>query len=306
MKDINAKRLAYFYEAVSLGTIRSAADKLSIAPSAISRQIAQLEEELNCILIERHRKGICPTEAGELLLKYYREASANEESCLSELRALKGLKTGHISLAIGEGFIGEIMSKVLPEFQAQYPDLTLSVHVAGSNELIRKLEEDEAHLGVLFHPPHHHKLRSHEISLHPLCAIVPPNHPLESLGRPVHLEDVMPYPLVLQEKEFGVRQLIGVAEFKHRVRLAPVMTVNSFALLKEFVRSNMGVTILPEFVVRRELDDQTVVSLPIEDPILSSGEVHIATRLGRQLTEAPLALLKHLQLWLRDFHANEH
>jgi DNA-binding transcriptional LysR family regulator len=304
MKEINAKRLAYFYEAVSLGTIRSAADKLGVAPSAISRQITQLEEELSCILIERHRKGVCPTEAGELLLRYYREAVANEESYLADLRSLKGLKSGNITLAIGEGFIGELMTSVLPEFQKKYPDLKLTIHVAGSNELIRKVEEDEAHIGVLFHPPLHHKLRSHEVSLHPLCAIVPPNHPLIQLDRPIHLEDIMPYPLVLQEKEFGVRQLIAVAEFKHRVRLAPAMKVNSFGLLKEFVRSNMGVTILPAFVVRRELDDQQVVSLPIEDPVLSTGEVHITTRLGRQLTEAPLALLKHLQLWMRDFHAD--
>lgn len=302
MKNIHPKRLAYFYHAVLTGTIRASADKLGVAPSVVSRQITQLEEELGCILIERHRKGVWPTEAGELLLKYYRESVANEESCLAELRALQGLKSGHVALAIGEGFMGELMSKVLPAFQAQYPDLSLSIQVAGSSGLIRKLEEDEAHIGVLFHPPKHNKLRSHEISRHPLCAIVPPNHPLTRHEAPIHLEDIMPYPLVLQEKEFGVRQLIQVAEYQHRVTLLPVMTVNSFGLLKEFVRSNMGVTILPEFVVRRELDDQQVVSLPIEDPILSTGEVHIATRLGRQLTEAPLALLKHLQLWMRDFH----
>lgn len=303
MKEINAKRLAYFYESASLGTIRAAADKLDVAPSAISRQIAQLEEELACILIERHRKGVRPTEAGQLLLKYYRESTSNEEAFLSELQALRGLKTGHISIAIGEGFIGDIMSKALPQFQTRYPDLTLSVNIGGSNELIRRIQEDDAHIGVLFHPPHHQKLRSHEVSLHPLCAIVSPDHALTQLNRPIELEDIIPYPIALQDAEFGVRQLIAIAEFKHRVRLSPTMTVNSFSLLKEFVRSNMGVTILPEFVVRRELEDGLVVSLPIKDPILSSGEVHIVTRLGRQLTEAPLALLKHLQLWMRDFHS---
>ncbi|MBD5770681.1 LysR family transcriptional regulator [Marinomonas colpomeniae] len=303
MNEINAKRLTYFYEAVSLGTIRAAADKLDVAPSAISRQIMQLEEEMACLLIERHRKGVRPTEAGQLLLRYYREATSNEEACLSELQAIRGLKSGHITLAVGEGFIGDIMSKALPQFQALYPDLTLSVYVAGSNELIRKIDEDEAHIGVLFHPPQHQKLRSHETSFHPLKAIVPPNHPLVALNKPVQLEEMLPYPIALQEAEFGVRQLISVAEFKHRIRFTPTMTVNSFSLLKEFVRSGMGVTILPDFVVRRELEDGLVVSLPIEDLILSSGEVHIVTRLGRQLTEAPLALLKHLQLWMRDFHS---
>ena len=300
MKEINQKRLTYFYESVIAGTIRAAADKLDVAPSAISRQITQLEEDLACILIERHRKGVKPTEAGQLLLKYYRESSSYEESCLSDLQSLRGLKSGHVSLAMGEGFIGDIMSQALPQFQTLFPDLTLSLHVGGSNELIRRIQEDESHIGVLFHPPQNQKLRSHEISCHPLCAIVPPNHPLSLLNRPIELEEMLAYPIALQEAEFGVRQLIAVAEFKHRIRFSPSATVNSFSILKEYVRSGMGVTILPEFVVRRELDDAQVIALPIADPILTSGEVHIVTRLGRQLTDAPLALLKHLQSWMRD------
>ena len=300
MNEINAKRLTYLYEAVSLGTIRAAADKLDVAPSAVSRQIAQLEEELACILIERHRKGVCPTQAGQVLVQYYRESTSNEEACLSELNALRGMKSGHISLAIGEGFIGDIMSKALPQFQAAYPNLTLAVHTAGSNELIRRVQEDEAHIGLLFHPPHNEKLRSHEVSSHPLCAIVPMDHPLTLLARPIELEDLLPYAIALQEKEFGIRQLIAVAEFKHRVRFSTVMTVNSLSVIKEFVRSNMGVTILPEFVVRRELDDHKVVSLPIVDSVLASGESHLVTRVGRQLTEAPLALLTHLQSWMKS------
>jgi DNA-binding transcriptional LysR family regulator len=55
MKDINEKRVKYLYEAVQQGTVRAAADKLNVSPSAVSRQIALLEEELATTLIERHR-----------------------------------------------------------------------------------------------------------------------------------------------------------------------------------------------------------------------------------------------------------
>lgn len=127
MKEINEKRVIYFYEAVTVGTIRAAADKLNVAPSAVSRQIALLEEELACTLIERHRKGVTPTEAGEIVLSYYRETLSNEETCVSELQALQGLQKGHIKLAVGEGFIGDLMSGPLPEFNRLHPALTLSI-----------------------------------------------------------------------------------------------------------------------------------------------------------------------------------
>ena len=113
-----------------MGTIRGAADKLNIAPSAISRQISLLEEELTCVLIERHRKGVTPTEAGSILLQFYRESLSAEETCVSKLQALLGLQRGHIKLAMGDGFVGDLMLGPLSEFARLYPALTLSlIHI---------------------------------------------------------------------------------------------------------------------------------------------------------------------------------
>lgn len=302
MKEVNLRRLIYFYEAVSSGTIRAAADKLNVAPSAISRQITQLEEELACLFIERNRKGVQPTEAGQILLDYYHQLSMNEDNLLLKLQTMRKLKSGNISLTIGEGFIYDILSTALPQFQELYPDLTLSIHIASSNEAIRRIQEDKDHIGVLFYTPHNQMLRSHEVIPHPLHVITPPEHPLTRLNRPLELAEIAAYPIALQEAEFGVRQLIAKAEFNNNIRLSPTITVNSFALMKRFVQSNMGITILPEFAVREEIENKSVVTIPLADPILLSGEIHVITRLGRQLTSAPLTLLKHLVFWVKEFN----
>ncbi|WP_104401778.1 LysR family transcriptional regulator [Vibrio penaeicida] len=298
MNPINEKRVAYFYEAVMLGTIRAAADKLNVAPSAVSRQISMLEEELGCVLIERHRKGVATTDAGGIVLKYYRESISNQEACLTSLESLHGLQSGHIKLAVGEGFIGDLMSGPLPQFQAQYPELTFSVTLGGSNDVIRKVEQDEVHIGLLFHPSKHPNIRSQSIVLKPICAIVPPDHPLTTVDTPVTLETLLEYPIGLQDVDYGVRQLIGMAEFQQRIRFHPKLTTDSIAVLKHFVRSGMGVTLLPEFVVAREVADGQLVAIPIAHPILQQGEVHLITRLGRQLSEGPQKLVQHLKRWL--------
>ncbi len=298
MKPINEKRVAYFYEAVILGTIRAAADKLNVAPSAVSRQISMLEEELGCVLIERHRKGVATTEAGEIVLKYYRESVSSQEACLTRLESLHGLQSGHIKLAVGEGFVGDLMSGPFPAFEAQYPDLTFSVTLGGSNDVIRKVEQDDVHIGLLFHPSKHPNIRSQSIVLKPICVIVPPKHPLTLSDKPLTMESLLPYPIGLQDVDYGVRQLIGMAEFQQRIRFQPKLTTNSIAVLKHFVRSGMGVTLLPEFVVAREVADGHLVALPVEHPILKQGEVHLITRLGRQLSEGPQKLVQHLKRWL--------
>ncbi|WP_243633844.1 LysR family transcriptional regulator [Motiliproteus coralliicola] len=298
---INEKRIKYLFEAVQMGTVRAAADKLNVAPSAVSRQISLLEEELAATLIERHRKGVKVTPAGEIVLRYYRESLSHQEGCLSQLNALRGLKSGHIDLAVGEGFVGDLMSEPLPEFNRRYPELSVSVTMGGTNDVIRRVEEDQAHIGLLFHPPSHPAIRTQAKSCQPLCVIVPPQHPLQALQRPVSLEETLAYPLALQEGNFGIRQLLSIVEFKERIRLNPSVTTNSIAVMKNFVRSEMGVTFLPAFVVAREIADGQLCAVPIDHPILASGEAHMITRLGRQLPEGPKQLLQHLTHWMRAF-----
>ncbi len=301
MKEINGKRVSYLYEAVSMGTVRAAADKLYVAPSAVSRQISQLEEELARTLIERHRKGVTPTEAGEVVLRFYRETLSNEETCVSKLLALQGLQRGHIKLAVGEGFVGDLMSGPLPEFNRLYPFLTLSINMGGSNEVIRRVEQDEAHIGLLFHPASHPNIRSQVVSCQPICAVVSPDHPLAASGS-VTLATLLKYPVALPEAQFGVRQLLSMAEFKERIRFKPVLMTDSIAVLKQFVRSEMGFTFLPEFVVSREIEDSHLVAVEIDHEILKQGEAHMITRLGRQLSEGPHKLLQHLTLWMKAFN----
>lgn len=301
MKNIKEKRVAYLYEAITAGTIRGAADKLNVSPSAISRHITLLEQELSCQLIERHRTGVAATQAGEIVLRYYRETKSSEESCIGKLSALQGLQLGHINLVIGEGFVSDLMLGPLSEFSKQYSKLTLSITLSGSSEVIRQIETDEAHIGLLFHPANHPNIRSHVISQQSICAVVNPEHPLASSTKPLLLEELLDYPVALSENSFGVRQLLALAEFKQRLRFNPALTTNSIAVLKQYVRTNMGITFLPEFVITSEIIDQQLVALPLADDVLNAGEAHIVTRLGRQLPIGAQQLLNHLMHWMKAF-----
>ncbi len=299
MPIINQKRMAYLNQAVNLGTVRAAADKFNVAPSAVSRQISLLEQELAITLLERHRKGVQVTPAGEVVLKHYHESLAHQEDCFANLNALRGLHRGNVNLAVGEGFVGDLMSKFLPEFNRQYPNLTISVTMGGSNEVLSQIEQDQAHIGLLFHPPIHPKIRTQVSQRHPLCLVVAPQNPLLKLNRAVTFEEAIAFPYALQEKCFGVRQLLALAEFQQQVRLTPLVTTNSIAVMKSFVRSGMGVTFLPAFVVEREVENGRLCTIDITHDILESGEVQIITRLGRQLTQGPAVLLHNLIIWMR-------
>ncbi|MBN6523282.1 LysR family transcriptional regulator [Acinetobacter pittii] len=289
MSYLHESRIKFFYEAVKKGGVRAAADFLNVAPSAVSRQISQLEQELAVTLVERHRRGIKPTEAGEEVLNYYRAYLIQQDLLLDNLQALQGLQTGHIYLAIGEGYIEDI-SSVLGEFSSKFPGIKLHLTICSTNEVIRKITEDEAHIGVVFNPSRDPKIRSHVSIDHPLSIIVNKHHELNKQENSIELNQLNNYRLALTDVSHGIRQIISQAENNVGIVLTPTLVCNNLATLKTYAHQG-GVTLLPSFLIKNSPD---LTNLPLHNPIFSQTKTHLITRLGRQLGNGANQLLKLL------------
>ncbi len=295
MSDLN---LRYFYEAARLGSMRAAADKLGIAVSSISRQIAQLEADVGVPLIEHGRRSIKLTEAGVLTLDYYGEQLAQKEAFESRLSDLKGLRSGRIDLVIGEGFISQALSGVLSRFMESHPGILLQVRmVASSNEVTRVVVEDDAHLGLAFNAVSEPKVRARVSIPQPLRAIMRPEHPLARRAQ-LNLADLMPYRICLPEASLSTRQLLRLAEESEHIAVVPCFTSNSVSLLKDMLRSAEFVTLMPVLAVVNEVASGELVSVPMSNPVLQGTSVNLISRLGRQLPPAPTRLLSVLEAHL--------
>ncbi|MEF3066046.1 LysR family transcriptional regulator [Pandoraea apista] len=303
---ITESRLPYLFEAVQCGTVRAAADRLDIAPSAVSRQIALLEAELALPLIERHKRGVHLTQAGRLLMEYYREQRAHQEDLLAKLQEVRGLRRGHIRLAVGEGFVSDLMGAPLQYFCKRYPDITLTLDLAGTNEVMRLVAEDDADIGLVYNPPAEPKIVSRAQMRQPVHAIVAPDSSLmdrlDKTGS-LQLDALYNVPLALMHGAYGTRQLMALAEQSAKHRLTPTVTTNSISVLKHFVRAGLGATFLPTFAVSQEIEAGVLCALPVDHPILKGAEAHLVTRAGRRLSGAANRLLTHLASKMEAFGA---
>ena len=88
---MSINRFRYFFKVARLGSIREAADVLHVTPSAISRQIAKLEEELGTTLVEPIGRGIRLTPAGVILAGQASRMIDALEQARSEIDDLLGL-----------------------------------------------------------------------------------------------------------------------------------------------------------------------------------------------------------------------
>ncbi|MDT8319709.1 MAG: LysR family transcriptional regulator [Xanthomonadales bacterium] len=294
MAKFHDNRLRYLAEAIRAGTMRAASENLNVAPSSISRQIAQLEAELGVPLIERNRSPLKLTEAGELALSYFREFATQQEVFISQVRDLRGLRGGTVRLAVGEALIGDLLLDTLDRFMSQFPEIRVFIRTAGTGAVVGLVLEDEAHMGMVFQPEPDAKIRVRASSDQPMKVIVRPGHPLSKRGS-VRLCDLEGERLALPEASFRIRQVLRDAESEEQINLTPVLVSNSLMVLKEFARSGSGITILPVIAAHSEIADGSLHAVPIDQPALMHTSASVVTRLGRQLPVAAVRLLQKIE-----------
>jgi len=292
--------LRYFYEAAQAGSMRAAGDKMGVAVSSVSRQIAQLEDEFGLLLIERGRRTIKLTQAGELAVNYYRRSQAERELFDSQIQDLRGLKAGRIELAMGEGFINGVFSGMLNDFLSKNAGILVSTVSATTLEVVRLVAEDEVHAGLVFHLPSDPKIRVKASVEQPIVLLVRPDHPLAGHAQ-VHLSDIAPYRVCMPPDGFRIRQIVAQAEAAEGVWLKTSLTANSLLLLKELAKSGECVTLLPKITAGPELLAGDLKAIPIATPSLETTSINLITRLGRQLPAAPLKLLNVLEANFRKW-----
>ena len=294
ISGLSERRLHYFLQVAEAGSIRGAADRLGIEPSVVSRQVQQLEDELGVQLLQRHGRGIIPTEAAKLVIDHCRERRSSEALLLTQIGELKGLERGEIHIVAGEGFIEELVRWVLQDFCQQYPKLVVTLEFANAVDVVHMLANDQAHIGLAFRPPIDPAIRTVETRKQPMCVITWPDHPLTRQKQPLALSDVTPYPVGLMSRGFGLSNLVQLAEYSERIQFRPSLVTNSIATLKGYVKAHLGVTFLSAHAVANEVAQGTLVALRTRNEIFESAEAQLMVRAGRQMSFAVERLLEML------------
>lgn len=286
--------LRYFREVAAHGSVRHAAEHLFVAQSAVSRQIALLEDELGVPLFERHARGMSLTEAGRLLLAYSTDMRSRFEELRGLIQEYGNLRRGHVDIACVEGLLARFMPEALRVFSDECPGISLSVAALGSNAVAEAIAEYRCDLGIVFGgSPRTDLLELAQMS-QPLCAVVSPSHPL---ARKKHcsLAEVAAYPVVLPDRSFGIRQLVDHVSAKAKFTLKKTVETNTLAFAERLVmQSPDRVTFLPGDMVLPEITAGLLVAVPLSDPALRKTRVTLVASTTRKLSQAARHLARHL------------
>jgi DNA-binding transcriptional LysR family regulator len=296
--------LRYFLAVARLGSIRQAAEELHVATSAIRRQIANLEDTYGTPLLERHAQGVRLTLAGEIFAQHARSTLHAFERVRSDIDDVRGLKRGHVRIAVIEGIVSNFLLPALVAFSEHYPAITFEIDVAGTQSILGAVARDDADFGIVFNPSPHPEIEIGTAIRHPLVALAPRDHPIARLSR-VRLHDLCGHRIALPHHAFGTRQLVESALVVSGLHLGTFLTINSIELLKVFVSHGLGVTILPLIALAHDPRSGSWRAVHIDDPVLGASQLALCFHRHRPPGAAAATLRVFLETEFTAFFGSD-
>jgi len=282
--------LRYFAEVAQCGSLTEASARLHVAASALSRQIAGLEQRMGTVLFERHPRGMVLTAAGEILARHARNHALDAERTLEDIAALQGLRSGQVRIATSDAFASEFLPRLCVQFQRHHQGIRFDVQVWPTPQVPEQVRQGTADIGLCFsrvpEPDIHVACRQPA----PVLALVPPGHALAQL-RSTTLKQLAQHPLGLPPTDTAVRQILDIACSRQGLLLTPVIESNHAKTLLNFVAQGGGVTVGSEIAARHMLATGALRGLPISDRGMEMRDIEVQTLSGRTLPHAAQSFL---------------
>ena len=290
--------LRHFLEVVRTGSVTAAAERLNVAPSAVSRHIARLESELDTLLFERRAHGMVLNAAGELLAVHAKRAWQDIERVTEDIHALRGLRAGKVRIASTEGFASGFIPDAIVEFQRNYAAIRFELEVRTQAEIPTLVREGDVDVGFTLSTSSERSIHVELRHPSPILAILAQDHPLAS-RRQLALSEVIGYPMALPGPYSTLRQLFDISCSRQGLQCEPVLLSNRLDAMIAFAAAGGGIALSGEVTLRSRLQSKIVVGIPLRDREMNERHFEVQTMAGRTLPRACRAFLDLVREVLR-------
>jgi len=258
------RQLRYLLAIAEEANFTRASEKVFVSQSALSQQIQALEQEVGTVLLDRSKRGVRLTAAGEILHHHAQRIFLELEQAKVALQELEGLQRGELRVGVVQTVNDYLMPALVTQFAEQYPQIRLLIDELSSDEIEMRLENGELQVGLGFVPISNLSIESEPLFEERLVLIVRDDHPFAAQAI-IPVESLDKMPMVMLSNTFCTRRL-----WEENAQLASaqpqiVMEMNTVSSILAVVEKTGLATVLPKLTVAEKRFDH-LIGLDLHNP----------------------------------------
>lgn len=259
---MSIRTLEVFIEVYLTQSITQASKNLFICQPAVTRTIQGIERKYNILLFTRKNKEIVPTQYAHELYNYAVKVVNDYNKMDGYLSSLSDCQTINLGVCITIANI--YLSQILSILAEKYPHKKVKTYIENLNSLIEKLENNEIDTAIIEGTTQNNKIITSEFAESRYVLTLPVNHPLATKEK-ILLKDIIPYNIILREKESGARIYLNSIFEKYNLDIEPSIESTSTEAILSNVSQGLGISIMPYVTANKYSHEKKIAIREFED-----------------------------------------
>jgi DNA-binding transcriptional LysR family regulator len=292
IRRIDLTTLRLFVAVCQEKNIARAAERESIAPSAVSRRITEIEHSIGLPVIHRESRGISVTPVGETVLRHAQDIIASIERLTAELTQFETGAKGRVQIVGNLSSIVQFLPEDLAAFQRVFPDVDIQLEEQTSHNVLRYVEEKDFDLGICNMIPGVERHEHLPYRTDHLFLMVPRQHRLAQMAA-VRMEDFLGESFVGLGDEAALTRLLSQQAEARGAALHVKIRVGSLDALCRMVHVRLGIAVVPQHIGELYINTLNVRLVPIQED-WAVRRLVVIFRQRERLSAAAASLLNFL------------
>lgn len=264
----NLSSYRIFYTVANTGNISKAAKELYISQPAISKSIQKLEESVGCKLFSRSSRGVVLTDEGKLLYEHVSEAFETLTMGEEKLKRSIELGIGHLKIGVSSTLCKYLLLPYLKEFIRQNPHISISISCQSTNDTLKLLEDNKIDIGLIGKPENLKNIHFDFLEEIEDIFVAAKDYLRNLKARGIQKDHILQSStLMLLDKNNMTRQYIDDYLQENQIIIKDSIDISDMDLLIDFARIGVGVACVIKNFVREDLENGTLVEIPLGFPI---------------------------------------
>lgn len=242
-----------------------AAEELHMSQPAVSQYVRSLEELMGVRLLERTNKYVRLTKAGEIVYHHAKEIVGLYGRMHHLVNDLSNKASGQLSIGASYTFGEYVLPHILARLLQTYPQIIPEVTIGNTAEIAELMMSRQLDVGIVEGRfKEHPQLTTQAFALDRMMIVASNKHPLTTQSDSIEWAELEKQTWIIREEGSGTREAADAVFRKFKIAPEHPIQFSSTQSIKEAVEAGLGISLLSEWAVQKEVRHHELVSLTVE------------------------------------------